>query len=133
MSHEKNNSIFTYFSDDACCPGVVTPVRSGMGQGEKPEWYALHQSSFFSSEQRKVFEQHFIFSPNNDRLEVGAVLSSTCTRMKRPGHKPLFLINRWRGKGALWTTGVGVSRKVSHGYSYHGNHFLLWGFQRSGA
>lgn len=32
---------------------------------------------------------------------------------------------------AEWNRGMGAILKVSHGYSCHGNHFLLWGFQIS--
>lgn len=132
ITHDKKKSIFKYFKD-ICCPGVVTQLEKWQ-QGKKPVLHPLHQDplEFLSCEQGKVCQQHFFLS-QNERMKVEVRCSSICTVIKRPKHGPLFLINRLRGKWTLWNTGVGVSLKVSHGYRYHGNNFLLWGFQRSGA
>lgn len=135
MSPLKKKSIFTYFKMYAVLELSHTLISDkGLGTWACILSRTLHLS-FSNCEQRKVCVQDVFFSPNHDgmKAEVKGRCSSPCAMMKRAEQEPLFLINWLRANRALWSTGVGVSLEVSHGYSYHGNHFLLWGFQRSGA
>lgn len=63
-------------------------------------------------------------------VEGKGTLSSTWILTKKVEHSnasPYF----WPTNSAERKRGMGAILKVSHGYSCHGNHFLLWGFQIS--